>query len=103
MGGGEARGEGEARVGVTGEERRGMVAGEEGVAHRLLDRVPKGVEVDAVGHAEREPLADRGSVDEPELVGDQLHDVAGTERAAPNHETEVVEDGARAAHHPDLL
>ena len=45
-----------------------------------------------MAHAEREALAEGSGGDEPQLVGDQLDDVSGAQRAAGDHGAEHAQD-----------
>ena len=72
------------------EDAGGVMAGDEAVAHAVEDRLPQGPELDTVGQADGEALPQRGRGREPQLVGNQLDHVAGTERPALDDGPEML-------------
>ena len=78
---------------MAGKDAGGVVAGDEAVAHAGQDRPPQRAELHAVGEPHGEALAKRCRAHEPQLVGDQLDDTAGTERPALQDGAQVGEYG----------
>ena len=68
-----------------------VVADDKAVANTVSYRFPENKQVHAGFLAQHQGLTDGGRIDEPELVGNQLHHVAAAERAAVNHPTEFFQ------------
>ena len=86
----------EGRVVVTGKDGWGVMTGDKAVPDTVLDRVPKNVQRNACPLAQHKPFADHSRMREPEVIGHQLHGVAGAEFTATDHPAHPRQD--RLAH-----